>query len=174
VGTNTGVLVSYFFPLNCRVTPQLLASAQTAADQIPLLNNSIRGGGGTLVGCIGEEGFQHLFPGSVSQNTFQHDNIWNGWKIEIKTKQRKVTPRIDYSVSVSAYNATQKADVYAFMSVYCDEATGRYIRVHFCGFYPTADYCGDATFYNKGDYDPDNGYTAQADCYNLKMRELIR
>lgn len=166
--------MSYYFPKNCRVTPQLFADAKAQAAQIPLLNNSIRKGAGTLVGCIGEQGFIKLFPGSISHNTYQHDIIWDGLKVEVKTKQRIITPRLDYSVSVSAYNAKQKADVYAFMSVYCDKATGRYMRVHFCGFYPTDDYCGDATFYNKGDYDPDNGYYTQADCYNLKMRELVR
>lgn len=171
--------MSIFFTKNCRVTPQLFADAKAQAAQIPLLNNSIREGAGTLVGCIGEQGLIRLFPGAVSDNTFQHDVRlpqieWDGMTVEVKTKQRTVTPRLDYSVSVSAYNATQTADVYAFMSVYYNEATGRYIQVHFCGFYPTADYCNDAIFYNKGDYDPDNNYYVQADCYNLKMRELIR
>lgn len=166
--------MSIFFPQNCKVTPQLFASAKAQANQIPLLNNSIRKGAGTLVGCIGEQGFLHLFPDSVSYNTYQHDIIWNDLKIEVKTKDRTVHPRLDYDVSVANYNISQDADLYAFMSVYRNKFTDRYIRVHFCGFFPKKEYFEVARFLNKGDYDPTNDYYVQADCWNLSMRELER
>jgi len=166
--------MSIFFPKNCRVTPEIYANAQAQANQIPLLNNSIRKGAGTLVGCIGEQGFIHLFPGSVSHNTYQHDVMWSGLKIEIKTKDRTVHPKLDYDVSIANSNITQSADIYAFMSVYRNKVTDRYIRVHFCGFFPTDQYFEKARFLNKGDYDPSNDYYVQADCWNLSMRELDR
>ena len=166
--------MSYFFPLNCRVTPEILASAKTAANQIPLLNNSIRKGAGTLVGCIGEQGFMQLFPGSVSYNTYQHDIIWNGLKIEVKTKDRTVYPKLNYNASVACFNTTQQADVYAFMSVFRDKGTDRYMRVHFCGFITPQEFYEKATLVEEGDYDLSNDWTAPTTSRALHYSELVR
>ncbi len=164
----------YYFPLSCKVTPTMFDNAQAEANRIGLLRNSIRGGDGNLVGCIGEQGFIHLFPGSISDNTFHHDIIWNGLKIEVKTKQRKAGPRIYYEASVSNYNTTQQADYYAFMSVTYCETLKKYSRVHFCGLIPQSEYKEKAYFREAGTVDPSNGFDTPASCYNLSYRELIR
>ena len=35
------------------------------------------------------------------------------------------------------------------------------------------EYYNKATFLKKGDVDPSNNFTVRADCYNLKIEELV-
>jgi len=166
--------MSYFFPDNCSITPDMLARAQAAAISIGQLNNSIRGGAGNEVGCLGEEAFLFLFPGSVSNNTYHHDITYQGMTIECKTKERTVPPQLRYDASVANYNSTQQADCYAFMSIIKNQYTDNYVRAYFCGFILTEEYKSKARFLEKGTIDPDNGWVVQADCWNVAYRELDR
>lgn len=150
----------------------MFANAQAEAARIGLLRNSIRGGAGNIVGCLGEQAFLFMFPGSVSSNTFHHDVVYKRMTIECKTKERTGVPVPSYEASVANYNATQQADVYAFLSV--TKVNDRYTKAYFCGFIMQDEYQGRSTFMEKGTIDPSNGWEVQADCWNLPYSELER
>lgn len=152
----------------------MIERAQAEADRIGHLRNSIRDGAGNLVGCIGEQAFLELFPGAVSDNTFQHDIRMDDITIECKTKDRTVSPRLDYEASVANANTSQQAEYYVFMSVLRDSATNRYIRAYFCGIISKKEYFEKATFLEAGTVDPSNGWRVKASCWNLPYRELDR
>ena len=122
--------MSLFFPHCCIVTPTLIADAKTAANNIPLLKNSIRGGGGTFVGCLGEQALMTFLPGSILDSTYEHDVLWDELTIECKTKDRTGPPKAYYNASVANFNTTQQADLYAFMSAERIEGTDNYIKVY--------------------------------------------
>lgn len=166
--------MSLFFPHFCNVTPNMLASAEAEAKRIGVLRNSIRGGAGNLVGCLGEQALLILLPGSVSDNTFQHDVKYLGKTFECKTKDRTGPPKASYDASVANYNTEQQADYYAFFSAERIKNTKHYIRVHFCGFITTKEYYEKSRFVEKGDYDQTNDWYAQADCHSLHYSELDR
>ena len=152
----------------------MFARAKAEAIRIGKLKNSIRNGDGNLVGCIGEQAFLYLFPGAVSNNTYQHDITYDGLTIECKTKQRRCGPQLSFEASVANYNTTQKADVYAFMSVTYDQTIKRFTRAHFCGFMPPDEYMEKAYFREQGQEDTSNGFNTPAACYNLHYSELYR
>ncbi len=150
----------------------MLTHAQTNAANIGSLNNSILGGGGNVVGCLGELAFIYLFPGAVSHNTYQHDLIYKGYTIECKTKNRKFPPLPKYEASVSVYNTSQDADYYAFLSVRRRDEDGKFMRVYFCGFMSKEEYFKDNEIREEGTVDPSNGFDTPAACYNRYYREL--
>jgi len=164
--------MSTFFPKSCVVTPDMLARAEASALNIGHLNNSILGGDGNVVGCLGELGLIYLFPGAVSNNTYQHDTLYKGFTIECKTKNRKVPPFPSYEASVSAYNTSQNADYYAFLSVRHREEDGKFLRVYFCGFMSKEEYFKDNPIREQGTVDPSNGFDTPAACYNRYYWEL--
>ncbi len=166
--------MSIFFPHCCIVTPTMLADAQTAADNIPLLKNSIRGGGGTFVGCLGEQALMTFLPGSILDSTYQHDVLWEGLTFECKTKDRTGPPKAYYNASVANFNTDQQADFYAFMSAERIEGTDNYIKVYFCGIITPEEFYKKSEIVEEGDYDSSNDWTAPTTSQSLHYGELDR
>lgn len=152
------------------ITPDMYSRAEANAAALGELRNSIRRGEGNLCGFLGEEVVKIAFPGSTSQNTFQHDVDYDGCTFEVKTKDRTVRPKWDYEASVANFNARQNADYYVFVSLL--RRGDVYVRGYVTGFISKADYMAKATFLKVGDYDPTNGWRVSADCYNVPYFEL--
>jgi hypothetical protein len=90
-----------------------------AAERIGIRPNSIRHGEGNLGGVLGEVAMMEAYPGSrYSEDIYNSDLVIGDKLVEIKTKKcGDFTPHLDYEAGVTAYNATQEADLYlAFQS----------------------------------------------------------
>jgi hypothetical protein len=155
------------------LTPEMIGSATDKAQALGILRNSIRGGGGNIVGFLGEEICLAAFDDAVATNTFQHDFRMHDARWEVKSKDRTVWPSRSYEASVANFNATQKADFYIFTSIKRNKATGEYTDGHIIGFIEPDLYKAEATFLRVGDIDPSNGWRVSADCYNLPYRSLV-
>ncbi len=154
------------------ITKQMVNSASTKANALGPLRNSIRKGKGNLVGFLGEEICLDVFIGAESTNTYQHDFRLGGATWEVKSKDRTVAPCSAYDASVADFNACQKTDFYIFTSILRHKPSGEYTDGYITGYMPPREYKGLATFFNKGDIDPSNGWQVSADCYNVPYSKL--
>lgn len=157
-----------------QITADMLATAQAKSAEMGTLKNSIRKGKGNLAGFLGEEIVLVAFPGSISNNSYNHDIDFDGVRLEVKTKDRTVSPSLDYDVSIANFNTRQDADFYVFVSLFRDKKTNQYTHGFVCGMIDKATYRSKSTFYRKGDIDPSNGWVVSADCHNLPISDLAR
>jgi hypothetical protein len=149
------------------VTPDMVAKAKEKAKEMGLINNSILKGSGSVAGFIGEQVVQQVVGGEWD-NTYEYDLIsaLNN-KIEVKTKQTSRKPLPYYECSVAKFNTRQLCDYYAFVRVNYDQTLAWYL-----GAMQRAEYYSKATFFSKGEVDPDNNFIVKADMYNLPISEL--
>ena len=148
------------------ITESAIARAKGRADKLPLLNNSIRKGEGSLVAYIGEEVAKHVLNAEI-KDTYDYDLVYNKTKVDVKTKERTVPPKLYYECSVADFNTKQDCDEYAFVSVLNNLKQAWYL-----GKISKADFYKNATFHKKGEVDPDNNFTFKADCYNIAISQL--
>ena len=99
-----------------KITKTALERAQRRANKLPLLNNSIRKGEGSLVAYIGEEVAKAVLGGEI-EDTYDYYIVYGKTKVDVKTKERTVPPRNYYECSVADFNTKQGCDEYAFVSV---------------------------------------------------------
>ena len=92
-------------------------------------------------------------------------------KLEVKTKTTSATPQPHYENSVSAFNATQAADVYVFLRVEWQDQSRTDLggNLWFCGFVPCAELKARARFVKVGERDGDNNYVCRSDCWSLPI-----
>lgn len=156
------------------ITPEMKKIAQEKATEMGLLRNSIRKGAGNLAGFLGEEVVIAAWPGAVSDNTYEHDVVFEGTTFEVKTKDRTVRPHLDYDASVANFNPRQKADYYVFVSLERKKDSLDYHTGYILGIMTKKEYMERSRHYQKGDIDHSNGWIVSADCYNLQYRWLYR
>ena len=149
------------------ITELMITQAKHKAQEMGKLNNSIRNGAGNVVGFIGEQIALSILGGKWA-NTYDYDLITtDGTKVDVKTKQTTVEPRLHYECSVAKFNTRQKCDMYAFVRVKDTLDKG-----WFLGYMGHTEYFRKATYLRRGDVDPSNNFTVKADCFNLKIEEL--
>jgi hypothetical protein len=154
--------------IEVNITSFHIESAKKLAEDLGELKNSITGGDGNLAGFIGEVVVSDI-TGSSHSNTYDYDLILpSGKTVDVKTKRTNYAPRENYDCSVAAFNTKQKCDYYAFVRVKNDLSVAWVL-----GFYEKSLYFQDAKFHKRGDYDPDNKFTFKADCYNIKISNLM-
>ena len=92
-------------------------------------------------------------------------------KLEVKTKTTSATPQPYYENSVSAFNATQGADVYVFLRVEWHDKSRTELggKLWFCGFVPCSELKARARFVKVGERDGDNNYVCRSDCWSLPI-----
>ncbi len=145
----------------------MVGEAERLAAEVPVLRNSIRSGEGTVYGMMGELVFIGL-KGAIHDSTYDHDVVMpSGVTIDVKTKCVTSPPRLDYECSVAAYNTKQKCDAYVFMRVMKDLSRGWYL-----GGLWKDEFFSTARFVKKGDLEGSNNWTATADCYSVKIKDL--
>ena len=153
-----------------KITKAALKRAQLRADKLPLLNNSIRKGEGSLVAYIGEEVAKAVLGGEI-EDTYDYDLRYGSKTVDVKTKERTVPPRPNYNCTVADFNTKQGCDEYAFVSVLNDYSTAWYL-----GKISKKDFYKEAKFYKKGELDPDSppskDFYFKADCYNIPISKL--
>lgn len=149
------------------ITLDMIDKARTKSTEMGVLKNSIIRGNGNIAGFVGEQiALQCL--GGEWQNTYEYDILMpDGKRIDVKTKQTSVAPLPDYDCSIAKFNTKQECDSYAFVRVKKDLTVGWYL-----GTIKKGSFFDKARFMKKGTVDPSNNYKVQADCYNLKIKEL--
>ena len=154
--------------IEAKITEFHIEKARALAKELGQLKNSITSGEGNLAGFIGEVIVADI-TGASHRNTYDYDLILpSGKSVDVKTKRTNYPPKDNYDCSVAAFNTKQKCDYYAFVRVKNDLSVAWVL-----GFYEKSLYFKDAKFYKKGDYDPDNKFTFKADCYNIKISNLM-
>ena len=149
------------------VTEEHIKKAAALAEELGELKNSITSGQGNLAGFLGEVIVAEM-TGANHSNTYDYDLLLpNGKSVDVKTKRTNYPPKGNYECSVAAFNTKQKCDFYAFVRVKNDLSCAWVL-----GFYDKTKYFRDAKFCKKGEYDPDNGFTFKADCYNIAINKL--
>ncbi len=156
------------------LTPEMIERAKAKSKQMGRLNNSIRKGAGNLVGFLGEEVVLEAWPGATSDNSYEHDILFDGIRFEVKTKDRTVRPLLDYDASVANFNARQQVPFYVFVSLQRNKDSIIPHMGYLMGIIPKEEYLRRSIHYHKGDIDHSNGWIVSADCYNLKYRWLTR
>jgi hypothetical protein len=160
--------------IRVEVTEDHIRRARENAAKIPeTINNSIRGGGGRMIGCLGEILVAEFFGVDLS-NTMHHDLKVGGTTVEVKTKERTVDPKPDFNATVANYNPNQKCDYYFFVSITMSKS-GKIESGHLCGAMGKEAFYKKAKFCQKGDIDPKSpggSWKFKADCWNLEYSEL--
>jgi hypothetical protein len=152
------------------ITDDILFKCTKRAIGLGSLRDSIREGSGNLAGYIGQEAVERAIYGVIREDTFDYDAKIDGYRLEIKTKDRTVLPNPDYECSVANTSFHQQADYYIFVSLLRHDKL--YARAYILGYIPVHDYHTKARFVKKGDVDTSNNFTAHADCWNLKASDL--
>ena len=145
----------------------MLAEAERLADELPLLNNSIRSGEGAVYGFLGELIFVAV-KGGVLEHTYDWDVRVNGVTVDVKTKCVTSEPRPHYDCSVAAFNTSQGCDYYGFVRVLKDMSGGWYL-----GAMGRDAFYSRATFWEAGQVDDRNGWVVNADCWSVPITELF-
>jgi hypothetical protein len=138
--------------------------------------------GGRYVGFIGELiTIKYLHQSGIKydwQNrdpsipNYDFDININNVRLEIKTKDRTVDPKLFYECSVADYNI-QDCDFYIFNSLTRDKNLEfPYHSATLLGYMPKKEYMAKAYHRNKGDIDPSNGFPTPKACWNLPIKDL--
>ena len=75
------------------ISDNALKRVKARAAKLPLLNNSIRHGEGSLVAYIGEEVAKYVLNAEI-KDTYDYDLIYKDTKVDVKTKERTVPPKL--------------------------------------------------------------------------------
>lgn len=140
--------------------------AEYRAKKLGKLNNSITNGEGNLAAFIGEEVVKDYLGAKYATNDFyNHDLFLEDKKIEVKTKRRKVSPKLHYEVSVAKTSSHQKPDYYVFTSLFNRSLT-------IVGYISHKDFHKKSKLIPMGSIDKSNGFLCHTDMYNLTHSEL--
>ena len=154
---------------------KMIGQASLWAADIGRIKNSITKGRGNYAGRLGELALaKHL--GVEVEDSKAYDIIYEGKKIEVKTKRRAVEPQPDYTVNIAATSLHQKPDTYAFLSLeYLDrDSSGHYsdlLNVWLCGYKDADKFFEEAEFWPKGTPDPPF-FKTHRDMYVMKIGDL--
>lgn len=153
------------------ITEDMIKNAEPRAKDIGARPNSIRKGAGNLVGILGQMAVEKAIYGTYTSETFDYDLIgYNNVKIEVKSKDRTVTPKLYYEASVADVNKTQDADLYMFTSVLREG--GKYTKAYIVGYVPCEVYRDNSIFLPKGSVDPRNKWEVKSSCYNMQYKDI--
>jgi hypothetical protein len=160
-----------------KYSPAMVKRAIYNANSLGSLRESITHGKGNIAGYIGEECISaYLGCDNISTKSgndkYNHDLVYNGLCVEVKTKRRTVDPKPFYDVSIAITSTHQKPDIYAFTSITVNKNKSGFSNVWLCGFMPYEEYFEKARFYKKGERDSNNGFIVKRDMYNLMIKEL--
>jgi len=154
---------------------KMIDQASQWADDLGGIKNSITNGGGNYAGRLGELALaKHLGVGVMDHKDY--DLIYNGKRVEVKTKRRATKPKSNYTVNVAYTSIHQKPDKYAFLSLeYSDrDSGGNYSdlqHIWLCGYKSAEQFFEESEFWPKGTPDPPF-FKTHRDMYVLTIGEL--
>jgi len=152
-------------------TPEDVAEAFRRSKKLKTLPTSFTKGQGNMTGFLGEVAFENTFKqfDYVGDNSFTHDYVYKGLKVDVKAKSCTSRPLLKYNASVVKTKYSKfEADVYFFMRVH-----DNYRKVWLCGWCPKKTIIHKNRFAKKGDVDAD-GFRFKADGYNIEIKKTRR
>ena len=165
------------------LTEDCLSRAANFAEDIRFVK-SIRGNGRTEsrkpVGAIGETVLIDYLKGKEievidnreGKDATKYDLLVNGKKVEVKTKDRTVSPKPYYECSVPLYNHThQIPDWFYFISLYRD--SNKYKRAYILGGITYKELEDEGVVMMDGDIDIRNGWACNESCINITINKLV-
>jgi len=153
--------------------------AQDRADATPELRRSMRGAEGNEVGAMGElvamryldmAGVLYLDEGKVN-----HDLRTAHGTMDVKTKERSVSPQPNYDCTVPDYvGDAQKPDWYLFVSLLSDGSRGcvRFKKGWVLGTIRRELFYEAATEWRPENVDVSNGWKPTIRCWNVPVSSL--
>jgi hypothetical protein len=151
----------------------------------PIYERSHRGSDANQVGFLGEIVIENFLEESGvafkdDRDATTHDYIINKkYKLDVKTKDRTVLPRIHYENSVPLYNHEhQRPDYYYFVSLlrdreYQNNDIRRFREAFIVGGIDLQTLEKVGKQWNAGETDHSNGTTFWTACINVRMDQLI-
>jgi len=165
------------------ITDQHRAHASELCATRPTYRGSHRGPHANEVGFLGEAvTIDHLagngLPITVDDTTTHDLRLPTGQTIDIKTKDRTVTPQPGYECSVPLYNHDhQQPDYYLFVSLQRDRNTPTSLQAfhtaHLLGAVSFRQLEGRGQHRPAGWTDPTNGTTFWTTAINIQIRQLV-
>lgn len=143
-----------------------IKKAESKANEMGEINNSLTRGHGNYTGFLGEAVIANYI-GAKEKNTYDYDMVLNNITIDAKTKQTTVVPRYNYECSVYTSSLHQQCDAYAFSRMMNDNKT-----IYFFGIISKIYYFDNARYLKKGDIDGSNRHVVLHDCYNMKIGDV--
>lgn len=153
--------------IEVQITNEMLGEAYKKAEAMGVLRNSILKGKGNVYGFLGEM-IVAQYLGVPLDNTYDYDLIYEGIKLDVKSKKRINEPKRSWFCAVSARNTTQKCDAYVFTNIMSNFSKGWIL-----GFYPKDAYLENADFFKKGTRDKQNGIIYREDCYLMQIKDVF-
>ena len=157
------------------VSHRMLLRAKEKMDSITTdgkLNNKTFNLKNKIAGFIGEQCFASVYPGATNVDTKTHDFLLLGQKIDVKTKFRKVPPRLYFNGAIPSYQMKTNIDSYAFFSIH--EENENYICT-LCGRIYKDEFKKKARLIKKGETDGGKNKTKfTQDAYIIKYSDLKR
>ena len=153
-----------------KITKDELAQAKKESVEMGSLNGSITGGKGNIAGLLSEIVISNRIDRMNRANTYDYDliDIIDNKKYDVKAKRTNYTPRLDYECSIADWNTKQECDGYIFTRI-----TYEYDKLWLLGYLNKKNYFSLAKFHKTGEYDSSNNFTFKANCWNVKIKELL-
>ena len=120
---------------------------------------------------IAEIVFSQKYPEAIriSDTDRNADFLLKGKRVDVKCKERNVFCKKSFDVSVEARQKYYDVDWYVFYSYNIKSS-----ELEFLGWMDKEGYYKKANLYKKGDCMDFNNWVVSVDCYNLKIKNLIR
>ena len=147
-------------------TYEMLQNADVAARNLGELRNSITNGDGNLAGFVGKY-MVASYLGRPLTKTPDFDILYDGQRIEVKTKRCSSKPRSYYECSIAEYNPHQRCDYYVFVRVLNDMSRGWIL-----GAMRPDEYFQRCKVKEAGQRDYDNDFRFHCKSYNLPIESL--
>lgn len=159
-------------------------AAETISDNLPIYTKSHREKAANQVGSLGEVLAEYWFGlNSINFNDERfettHDyRFSNNKTVDVKTKDRKVSPLPEYDCSVPIYNHEhQRPDYYLFISLQMErndesENIRRFKKGYILGGANREYLEKFGKIWKKDQIDPDNGTKFWTDCINIRINQL--
>lgn len=153
------------------ITQNMIANAMLR-DGGAFNNFSFMGGGGNLVGFLGEEMVKYAFPYFDVVNGFDYDFEYDGKRIEVKTKSQSIPtePLGYYEASIADQSMFQNTDVYIFCRIF--KYNNVYHHGWIMGWITSSEFILKSRRLLRGQPDGDNGYIVKENCYNIPYNKL--
>ncbi len=122
-----------------------------------------------LAGIIGEMVFVELYPQAEKSKDYGYDFLYNGLRVDVKTKCRHCPPRISDQASVFSYQNGKRTDLLYFMST-----TPEFERIWLCGWITITEFLHHPELerWRGGQIDTSNGMKFIADTLSLRYEQL--
>lgn len=155
--------------IEIQITLDHINQARDLAKDLGIIKNSFTNGHGNLYGFVGEVIVNDYLGVTYNKNTNtkDYDLIYNGHRIEIKTKKCTSAPKEDYLCSVANTSLHQNCDYYVFIRV-----SANLDKSWICGIISKKELLSAGFSAKKGDLDGKNGFSFKVDCQNIAISKL--